>query len=180
MQRLATQIEQRFHIAGHKPGDGHNRRSPIDLALHVGEFPGLLPGGSPVRTLMEKVEIVDRQHHRHPAVERQVARHLIGGVPQRHTRLGKHRLHKGAHHPLHLLLFPGRHQQARKGHTGKMAFGPWRQKEDRLYQSRGRGEQFAAEMERKSPQPAVDVPDPLQIDHHARRPARGREPRAGA
>ena len=126
------------NVAGYELGIGDDHGSAVDLPLDVGELP---PGTGElvvVRGLVEEVEIVDREDHRHARIERPVARHLVGRMPGSECRPTHHRPNQRPVEALHGLLpprgdvEPPEPSAQRRGSLGEPRLGAPRQEEHRL------------------------------------------------
>ena len=95
---------------------------------------------------MEKREVVNGEHDRHAVVERQIFRHLIGGVPEIDQRRRQEGPDERPQRPQKNLFFPRADGDAIEAARGKVAIGIGAQEEDRLKPTGCQSQQFLPEM----------------------------------
>ena len=108
MDGLVMQDQMPGDVLRDKQRIGDDHGSAVDLPLDIGELPRGRGELLVVRGLVEEVQIMDREDHRHARIERPIARHLVRGMPSGEGGASHHRADEGAVEPLHGLL-PPRH-----------------------------------------------------------------------
>lgn len=168
MQRLAFEIEVPRYVVRRESRDGHHGGSPIDPPLHGREFAANLPAAPIPGTVVEEVEVMDREHDRDPFIERQVFRGLIGDVPDRERCPRQKGPHDRPYEATERLFPPCRRRDSLEAPAREMMLRAGRQKKDRPKLSRRQLEEFPSQMETESSEPCVDIAEFLEVDEDAR------------
>ena len=110
---------------------------------------------------------MNREHDRHPVVERQIFRHLAGDMPEGDPRSRKQWPDERAVELANRLFVPGRHGDRLEATTWKIPLGAVGQQKHGLKSARSHGQEFLAKMQRIPAQATVDVAELFEIDDDA-------------
>jgi hypothetical protein len=162
-----AESEVGLHVFGDVVRVGHDGAGPVDFHLNVGELPLDPAELLVVGRLVEKREVVDREHDGHAVVEWQVLRHLVGDVPEADPRGAEKGADERPQSPDQDLLVPRSHVDSIEALRRKVALGSLGKEEHRIEAAGRQAEDLLGKVQGEPPQATVDVPQFLEIDDDA-------------